>query len=170
MALPYCLICGEEVLSVEKHIYEVHLREPELRRNKGNTKCRLCKVKVGDMRRHIHSKLHRYNILKDAIWPEYAAEDYIKHYEMLSESKEEVDKNREHPFWTAAGEALDKEEYERLEVYIYGRKSRKVRRRRTVGARYIKRKRYGINPGSIGTDSKKVLVRGENSCLQGSSG
>ena len=170
MSTPYCLICEKEVLDVEKHIYEVHLREPELKRNRGRIKCRLCKIKVNDMRRHIHSKLHKYNILKDAVLPENTVEDYIRHYEMLSESKEDVDRNREHPFWTAAGEALDKEEYERLEVYIYGRKRGKVRRRGTVGARYIKRKRHGVNPGGIGTDSKEVLVSRENSCLQGSSG
>ena len=170
MSIPYCLKCGQEESDVEKHIYAVHLKEPELKNNRGKIKCRLCNIKVGDMRRHIHSKLHKYNILKDAVWQEYTAEDYIKHYEKLSVTKEEVDFNREHPFWIAARENLDKKEYERLEVNVYGRKRGKVRRRGTVGARYIKRKRHGVNSGSIGTDSKEIPVRGKNSCLQGSSG
>ncbi len=166
----FCVTCGEEVVNVEKHIYEVHLREPELKRNRGSIKCSVCEIRVKDVRRHQHSKLHRHNILKDAVWPEYTAEDYVKHYEKLSVTREEVDCDSEHPFWIAARENLEKEEYERLEKHIYGKKRRKVRRRGTIGPRYIKRKRHGINSRGIRTDSKEVHNREKDSCIQSGSG
>ena len=151
MALPYCLICEQEITDVAKHICDVHFKEPEVKNNKGTIKCRLCKVKVGDMRRHIHSKLHRHHILKDAVWPTYTAEDYIRHYDkVLNRTREEVDNDSNHPFWTAARESLGKEEYKRLENHVYGRVKGK---RRSIRCRNTKPRRPGIRTRRNGKDN-----------------
>lgn len=132
----YCLHCDKKIKDEEKHIYEIHLKLPEFKNNKGNVKCRLCKIKVGNYWRHLFSKLHRHNILKKSIEFVCTTEDFISHYDkILNKTKDQVDKDLEHPFWQTAKEELNNENYKRLREYIYGRertnnKHRNIRFRR----------------------------------------
>lgn len=150
-----CTFCGVEFNNLDRYLlsYEIHLKLPESKNNKGNIECPLCKVKVGNLWRHRFSKLHRHNILKNSIEFESTAEDFIRYYDkILRNTKDEVDNDREHPFWVTAKEELDDKNYKRVREYIYGGTTRKRSTRRWN----TKSRRPGRPVRRVKTNRKKI--------------
>ncbi len=154
--MQFCTYCSsyfsENILD---HIERCHKPETE-KNNKGKLYCPLCKVRVASRQKHYCSKLHRWNLDKNAVDPQNYAEGYIKHYEKIysQESKDEVDKDQDHPFWIAARQELSKKDYQLVKEYIYGsskgkrgnarngRKGRAGRKRTNIKHRNIRRGRF----------------------------
>ncbi len=132
----YCTICDKNFSDIDLHIDTYHSSKPEEagsnKEGVGDFTCPLCNVRVKNRMRHYSGALHRFNVLKNAVYIKSTLEDYKAHHDAHSEEKVFKVMNtvaeEGHFFWMSAKQELSQEDYEQLKEYVNGKEGKQKSR------------------------------------------